>query len=116
MRFLCGFAVSVVACGLCFVVKKGAVFRFFDPFEWRFCDFYCSKIVLRALCPKINANTLPMSCVTSVLKSADVYKGRNFKIEVISQCMLVLRFLAIFQCGFAVFAEISCGFRFQGPL
>ena len=55
-----------------------------------------------------------MSCVTSVSKSTDVCIGRNYKIEVISQCMLVLRFLAIFQCGFAVFAEISCGFAVSG--
>ena len=68
----------------------------------------CCARVLFAL---INANTSPVSSVS--ISRLMLFFDLNYKIKVIYAYMLVLRFLAIFSCGFAVFDHFSmrfCGF------
>ena len=58
-----------------------------------------------------NAETLPIPSVSSFFKSTYDFLGKNNEIKGELLSILVLRFLATFLCGFAVFAENLCGFE-----
>ena len=61
-----------------------------------------------------NAETSPIPSVFYFFKSTYSFYGKNNEIKVILLSILVLRFLATFPCGFAVFAEILCGLAVSG--
>ena len=60
------------------------------------------------------AETSPVPSVSSFLESTYDFLGIDNEIKVVLLSILVLRFLETFPCGFAVFAEILCGFAVSG--
>ena len=61
-----------------------------------------------------NAEASPIPSVSSLFKSTYDFFDKNNEIKAVLLSILVLQFLAIFLCGFAVFAEILCGFAVSG--
>ena len=61
-----------------------------------------------------DAETSPISSVFSFFKPTYDFFHKNNEIKAILLSILILRFLPIFLCGFAVFAEILCGFAVSG--
>ena len=57
-----------------------------------------------------NAETSLIPSVSSFFKSTYDFFDKNNEIKAVLPSILVLRFLASFLCGFAVFTEILCGF------
>ena len=115
-RFLCDFAVWIVACGLRFIAKIWCNFSVFGYSELRLCGFHHLKNTQWVVWALMDPNNPLVLSVTSVSKLKYAFLAQNHEFKVTMLSMLILRFRQFFQAVLRFFQKFCAVLRFSRPL